>query len=232
MRRNCRTGAGLLLVLCVAAGARAQTVAHDEAQEEPSMSPEARAHYDEGISLYLKKDYSAAIAEFQKAHRIDPRREFLFSWAQAERLRGNCAGAIEIYDRYLEENPPRKYAELTRLHLNRCKELVQPPWYKDVAGNSLTGMGVVAVGIGTGFLVSSVANENARSGAATGTEFQRLGDDARRTRSIALVSLSVGGGLIAAGLVRYITRETASKAAPVALWANETGGGLSVAGRF
>jgi hypothetical protein len=87
-----------------------------------AMSPEVKTHWDRALQLYSAHDYEAAITEFKAAFELDPRREFLFAWAQAERVSGDCPSAVVLYKRYLATDPPAKPAEAARNHLERCTQ--------------------------------------------------------------------------------------------------------------
>ncbi|MBI5543108.1 MAG: hypothetical protein HY901_04420, partial [Deltaproteobacteria bacterium] len=54
---------------------------------------EATRHLERGLRSYDVQQYEEAIAQFKKGYQLDPRPEFLFALAQAERLRGNCRNA-------------------------------------------------------------------------------------------------------------------------------------------
>src|SRR5262245_20246725 len=72
---------------------------------EPAMKAEARAHLEAGLAAYGEKDWARAIAESRAGYELDPRADFLFAWAQATRLSGDCAGAIELYDKFIATGP-------------------------------------------------------------------------------------------------------------------------------
>src|SRR2546426_5656634 len=74
------------------------------------MKPEAQGHYTRGLTLYKGKHYDEAISEFKLGYEIDPRPEFLYALAQAERKNGNCGAAIEHYRALLATNPPEQQA--------------------------------------------------------------------------------------------------------------------------
>lgn len=71
---------------------------------EPSpttLDPEAKQHLERGLELYQAGDYPAAIEAFKAGYALDPRRDFLYAWAQAERLSGDCITATELYKRFI-----------------------------------------------------------------------------------------------------------------------------------
>src|SRR5262245_2369903 len=84
---------------------------------------EANARYEKGLSLYEAKDYEKAIAELKGAYQLDAKQEYLFAWAQAERLSGDCRSALGLYDQLLEDKrTPRELAERVREVHKRCEE--------------------------------------------------------------------------------------------------------------
>jgi len=86
------------------------------------MTDEARGFYERGLRLYADKNYPAAIAEFHAGYAIEPRREFLFAEAQAKRLSGDCAGAVGLYQKFLETEPTAAQVNATQMGLARCAQ--------------------------------------------------------------------------------------------------------------
>ena len=86
------------------------------------MTDEARAFYERGLRLYADKDYAAAVGEFQAGYAVEPRREFLFAEAQAKRLSGDCAGAVGLYQKFLETQPSPAQVNATQMGLARCAQ--------------------------------------------------------------------------------------------------------------
>jgi tetratricopeptide (TPR) repeat protein len=112
------------------------------------------------------------------------------------------------------------------------------PWYSDTFGDVLTGAGVVALGVGGYFFFVSKHNESvaqsegdAPSGATYQQHLDRV-DRAERQRTIAVVSGSVGLGLITAGVLRYVLRSPEPEKGQVGAWLGAKSGGVSVGGRF
>jgi tetratricopeptide (TPR) repeat protein len=102
--------AASLALLLVLATTSLVTPRHAHAGEPP-MKPEARALLDAGLGHYAAKDYEAAIAAFRRGYELDARAEFLFAWAQAERLSGDCASAIELYEMFIASGPPPEQSQ-------------------------------------------------------------------------------------------------------------------------
>src|SRR3954470_11288810 len=115
-----------------------------------SLNNEARPHFVLGYKAFNNKDYRTAVAEFEIAYRLDPEVPLLFTWAQAERLGGNCKRALELYQKYLYSEINAEQAAFTRERIQECggvaklqPVVVAPPpppphaeraryvWYKD-----------------------------------------------------------------------------------------------------
>ncbi|HEY4187165.1 MAG TPA: hypothetical protein VGP07_18965 [Polyangia bacterium] len=196
------------------------------------MTPEARAHYEEGLRLYGDRNFAGAIREFEAGFALDPRREFLFAEAQAYRLAGDCARAIPLYERFLGSGPSALHVDATRLALDRCAR--QPPkvsaaaptpkpvtlpgppperpeparWWRDPWAIAALGAGVVATGVGVGFVVASNraandANLISMKSTTPYSDFDQRWSTAGRRRTIGIVSLATGATLLAGGLIRF-----------------------------
>ena len=88
---------------------------------EPPMQPAARKHLELGIRLYTAQRYEKAIEEFREGYSLDPKPEFLFAMAQAERLNGDCRGAVVAYKAFLRTEPSAKQVAATNQHLDECQ---------------------------------------------------------------------------------------------------------------
>jgi tetratricopeptide (TPR) repeat protein len=67
----------------------------------PADAEAAKAHSDRGMMYYNLSDWPAAIREFRAAFEADPRPDYLFSKAQAEKHRGDYTAAILSYKAFL-----------------------------------------------------------------------------------------------------------------------------------
>jgi len=194
---------------------------------DPPMQPDAKAHYDEAMALYSARQYRAAIAAFEAAYALDPRREILFAQAQATRLAGDCPAALPLYQRFLATDPPPQQVEATRIAVARCEAatvtapgparapdppvIVPPPppppprWYSDRAGAALVGAGLVGLGVGAA-LVSSArsTDDEARAERARYDTAAGLRDRAERRWAWGLGAIVAGSALVAAGAGRYL----------------------------
>ncbi len=81
------------------------------------------------------------------------------------------------------------------------------PWYRDPLGDGLTGAGVVAVGVGIGFLVMASSSQHRADTAEFRDDFVHDLDEATTRRRIGAVSLGVGAALVAGGIVVYLRRD-------------------------
>lgn len=180
--------------------------------DEVDMEPAARAHFQEGLDAYGEKDYERAIAGFEAGYAIDPQRAFLYAWAQAERLSGDCDAAIPLYRKFLDTRKPgtdlpdveKRIAQCEKIIAARPQKVVRKrPWYRDTLGNVLTGAGLVAVGFGASMFVFSSRAADDADGAASYPEYEDRIRTALRQRTFAIVGLGVGAGLVVTGLLRY-----------------------------
>lgn len=85
-------------------------------------NPEAKAKFQEALAAFKAEDFDTAAAAVEAAYIIEPNPMLLYPWAQAERSRGNCAAAVELYQRFLDSNPPEAAATPARENMERCKE--------------------------------------------------------------------------------------------------------------
>src|SRR5512140_3860847 len=90
--------------------------------DEPPMRDDTKAYLDRGLALYKATDYAGAVAAFKIGSGLEPRRVFLFAWAQAARLSGDCPAAIDLYKKFLAENPGPSETEAAHQNMARCQE--------------------------------------------------------------------------------------------------------------
>jgi hypothetical protein len=188
----------VLLALLFAPSARAQ--------ELTIMDPVAKQHLDRAVAYYEAHQYDAAIPEFRAGYAIEPRREFLFAWAQAERLRGNCAASVPLYKKVLASNPSPQQAEITRVHLERCMKLLPRPWYTDAAGDTMAAVAIVNLALGVGLYVASLQTERGAASAMEYSEYAAQLHHATIERAVAITSLATGGALVLGAILRYSLR--------------------------
>jgi tetratricopeptide (TPR) repeat protein len=224
------------------------------------MAPAAHEHLQKGLEAYKAKDYDTAVAEFEAGYAIEPRKEFLFAWAQAERLRGRCEQAIDLYGKFIAAGATPAQEKAARANIDRCKELlaVRPPpaeeksapepatsvpppppprdegqggatWWRDPWGAGLVGVGVVGIGMGLGYHFAAGTSQDAADRAATYDDFAHFSEQAADRRTVAAVSMGVGGAFIVGGVVRYVIVSKRKKPASVDVGvAPASGGGAAV----
>jgi tetratricopeptide (TPR) repeat protein len=247
--------AGLLLMALAAPVARAQTT-----PVPPPMNDEARAHYDRGLNLYAAKDYAGAIRALEQGYAVEPRREFLFAQAQAQRLAGDCQRAVPLYQRFLATSPTDAQESAAQLGLARCAQQMAatPPsvvltpspapalpvvatpapapesWHRDVAGGALLTAGVLGLAVGSAFIAAAVT---APGSAADYDSYETNRATAEHRWRLGLGSAVAGAALLAGGTYRYVVLRRRA-AAPSGASASVTGtllpafAGVSLEGRF
>jgi tetratricopeptide (TPR) repeat protein len=108
------------------------------------------------------------------------------------------------------------------------------PFYKDVLGDSLAGVGLVGIGVGVAFYVMSSSDASAADDATTYSEHARLLDRAEDRRTIALVGLGAGTALVAGAVIRWATMDGggSERGTQVAVDVRSSSASLIVAGTF
>jgi tetratricopeptide (TPR) repeat protein len=121
-----RLGSSLLACLLgltsVEAAADPPEVLHD---------PGAKQHFQRAQRHFDGEQYAEAIPELKAAYALEPDPLLLYAWAQAERLAGNCARAIELYRKFLATGPTPQQARLAETNVVDCEaslgRAVPPP---------------------------------------------------------------------------------------------------------
>ena len=85
-------------------------------------NPEAQAKLAEAQAAFEEEDYAAAARAIEAAYLIEPKDALLYPWAQAERQRGNCDAAVELYQRFIESDPGPDFVEAAQQNIDRCEE--------------------------------------------------------------------------------------------------------------
>ena len=128
--RRARCAAAALAAAAVIAAASPPAGAQADAPAHRPMKAAAAAHLQRGLAAYQERSYDRAAAEFRAGHAIDPHPDFLFPWAQAERLAGRCGEAVRLYREVLATGLAPEEARTTRQLMEQCEaELVRsaPP---------------------------------------------------------------------------------------------------------
>lgn len=88
-----------------------------------------------------------------------------------------------------------------------------PPWHRDTWGWVLVGSGVIGLGVGGGFVWSS-SSLNDEADSADELDVADLRDRARTHETIGIATAAIGGGLLAAGIVKLIVHDGPVAGAP------------------
>jgi hypothetical protein len=91
------------------------------AKPAAGSTDKVREHWERGLAEHAARHYEAASAAFEACYLLDPRREFLFAWAQAARLAGDCATATTLYKKYLQVAVSAKQAEVAQTQIAACE---------------------------------------------------------------------------------------------------------------
>lgn len=65
-------------------------------------SAKARKHFEQAVELYKQEDFDGAASEANQGLAIEDHESLLFILAQAERQRGNCVEAVELFTKFIE----------------------------------------------------------------------------------------------------------------------------------
>jgi tetratricopeptide (TPR) repeat protein len=216
------------------------TVGHADPESAPRrpMSVSARVYFDSGRQAYDTGAYDQAITAFQLGQRLEAHPDFLYALAQAYRKQGDCRRAIALYEAVLATRPPETEVARVGLNLVRCPS--EPaarssrPWYTDVIGGVLTGVGLVGLGAGTGYLVAAEHDVVAANRARTLTDHDRLAADGSHQRRLGTWFIAGGGVLTLAAIARYVLHDPSERDAnnAIGLVPRVGGGVVSWEGRF
>lgn len=199
-----------------------------------SLNAEARPHFVLGYKAFNAKDYKTATAEFEIAYRLDPEVPLLFTWAQSERLGGNCKHAIELYQKYLYSDINKDQAAFTRERIQECggtvatKPPTPPPtgapalpppqpeqpeqpaepapyvWYRDVPADALAGAGAVGLVAGLALFIEAHGTANDATAAFYLDDHERLRADAIHQRNLGIGATIAGAVIGGAGVALYV----------------------------
>lgn len=185
-----------------------------------SLKPDARAHFVLGYQAFSDKDFETASVEFEIAYKIDPEVPLLFTWAQSERLGGNCPQALELYQKYLYSDINREQADYARHWIDACGGVVPtkvapkpivvvagPPryiWYKDKPADALVLGGAIVVAAGIVFFVKAHNSANGADSATFLDDHDRLRENAIHQRNLGIGATIAGVMIAGAGVGLYL----------------------------
>ncbi len=234
--------ARVVVACCLACGAASSAHADDTpSASAPATSPGPKEHYDKGMIFYSVQDWPEAIRELKAAYEGDPRAEYLYALAQAQRLSGDCPSAILTYRAFLRgaSGSPAAAAE-GLIHLCEAQVKQQqdaaapkaappetavpgpapapapspapPPlperasparWYADPLGDTLAGVGVAGLVMGTAFLIRYGSNVSDAKTAPSDRASQSDWSSAKPQVIVGATAGSVGVVALAAAIWRY-----------------------------
>ena len=133
-------------------------------------------------------------------------------------------------------NPPREFGLSTHSH-RTSRSRTTSPWYTDATGDVLLGGGVIALGLGSAFLIS--ARTAAADARQSYPEFATKTELARSRGEIGVVALVASGVLVTGAIVRYLVHGQSQHPAhrdrtlSSSAWITPgSGGGVAILGRF
>ncbi|HEY5945577.1 MAG TPA: tetratricopeptide repeat protein [Kofleriaceae bacterium] len=91
-------------------------------QDTPD-NKQARVLHQQGLSAYQAGRYDAAVRKFSAALDTSPTPELIYRAAQAYRLKGDRAKAIELYEQYLEVSPRGAAANACHAELDKLRDI-------------------------------------------------------------------------------------------------------------
>ncbi len=212
----------------------------------------ASDHFSRGATFAQQRDYESASREFEASYKFDPSKDALFAWAQAERLRGNCRRAIELYRQFLQGGGlTDAQSEAAKLNVSRCERVVEeedalaakyavanpsavaapvPPSRRlSVLGWTLLGASAATFGSAGVFYYLARSDEQSATDSGSYEDYEPRIVRARNKMRIA-AGLAGAGVLLGGGaLLQYLWPLPGQANA----WADpHGGGGLLIAGRF
>ncbi|HET7544434.1 MAG TPA: tetratricopeptide repeat protein [Polyangiaceae bacterium] len=113
--RSLRTSAVLVLVCAMFCSGQARAQSNDEL--------DARATYESGLAHFGRGEYAEAMRDLERAYQSYPAPELLYDIAQAARLQGECAQAMNFYARFLATHPSEPLlsrASMRLADMDRC----------------------------------------------------------------------------------------------------------------
>jgi tetratricopeptide (TPR) repeat protein len=106
------------------------------------------------------------------------------------------------------------------------------PWYKDPVALGLGGGGLVAIGVGTGLLISAKSLDSDSKTAGDYDQTRKLGEQARSRGNIGGVTAAVGAAALIGAAVWIVTHRQSGESRTVTGWLAPDSGGVGVAGAF
>jgi tetratricopeptide (TPR) repeat protein len=218
----------------------------------PKEKAEAQKHIEKATNAHQGGKYDVALTELQAAYALDPQPDLLYAIGQVHVKLGKCDDAIVSYEKFLATNPPAEPAAAAKEAIETCQQQAPPPppeptpeptppppppppapeskpFYTDVIGSSLVGVGVASVVVGVVMYSLAVSKLDDAEAATTYSAHEELVDDAHTKRNIGLVFGAVGVAAIGVGVWHY-TKYSSEQSVTVA--PTTSGGMVTWMGRF
>jgi hypothetical protein len=104
-------------------------------------------------------------------------------------------------------------------------------WWRDPVGDTLLGVGLVGIGVGTAYLVVGNNAQSDMQHATTYAAYQTYSNRANSDGKIGVGMVTAGGGLAVVSLIWYVTHR-GHESPPVTGWLGTRSGGLAFATGF
>jgi hypothetical protein len=132
------------------------------------------------------------------------------------------------------DSPPPSHVDSpspdTTVHASTTTE--SSPWFKDPAGDTLLGLGVAGVAVGSVLLLSASSASADSKTAANYDQFKLLDDKAKSRGMYGMIFTGAGAALIIGGVIRYATRSTSSESTTVTGWLDPRSSGIALTGAW
>ncbi|MEM9462972.1 MAG: tetratricopeptide repeat protein [Myxococcota bacterium] len=112
---------GVVLAVVCAPGDRGQAWAMG-GPSESSPRGSGREALQAGLAAFEQEDYAVAIEHFERAYALDRDPAYLYAWAQAARLAGDCEAAVDLYRRFVDAGAEGAQREAALQNEARCRE--------------------------------------------------------------------------------------------------------------
>jgi tetratricopeptide (TPR) repeat protein len=124
----------LLILLAALAASLAAAPAHAAPDREAVQASERELRA--GLTAYEAADYAVAIEHFERAYALHPSPQYLYAWAQAARSAGDCAAAVDLYQRFIASGATGASLQAAQQNETRCREQLAEAAQADAAAEA------------------------------------------------------------------------------------------------
>lgn len=212
-----------ILALFASLGACLLTASAASAQDVETDDGTARSFYEAGLASYESERFGAALSAFEQAYELSGRPEFLFNMARSLDRLHRTEEALDMYQRYAEEEPDSEELVLVERRIQILNEELESPAVANADSDTATRSGFLSAPALAGFGVGALGLLTfAVSGAISKSRFNELEDTcapfcdedegtAERAALIADVGLGVGIAGLVFGLVYALVAESSER---------------------